>query len=156
MPELRRWFGFLSARLRHVRIVNGDWSRVLTTGAAWTLSVRQKPGAYAGVFLDPPYGDVGRASLYGRHESLTVAEEVRAWALAHGDDRRWRIVYAGFDDEGADLVAAGWTPVEWFTEGYLTGGLGNQNTDGHQQHRERLWLSPHCPAPGRDEPEALF
>ena len=33
MPELRRWFQFLSARLRHVRILNGDWKRAVTGGA---------------------------------------------------------------------------------------------------------------------------
>jgi hypothetical protein len=42
MPELRRWFQFLSARLRHVRILNGDWRRAVTGGASLTLPVRMK------------------------------------------------------------------------------------------------------------------
>ena len=146
MPELRRWFDALSARLRHVRIVNGDWSRVVTRGAAWTLPVRQGQGP-AGVFLDPPYGDVGRVSLYGKHEDFSVAEQVRAWCLENGDEPKFRIVYAGFDEEGEELEAAGWTVQEWFTKGHLRGGMGNlaaTNGGTHQQHRERLWLSPHC------------
>jgi len=157
MPEVRRWFAFLSARLRHVRIINGDWSgaingsyeRLLTSGASLTLPVRQGKGP-CGVFLDPPYGvDDRDASIYGENDSLQVAARVREWCLKHGDDPRYRIVYAGFDQEGEALVAAGWREVEWFRGGFLKGGLGNMKREkgdgpGHQQHRERLWLSPHC------------
>jgi hypothetical protein len=157
MPEVRRWFAFLSARLRHVRIINGDWSgavngsyeRLLTSGASLTLPVRQGKGP-CGVFLDPPYGvDDRDASIYGENDSLQVAARVREWCMEHGDDPRYRIVYAGFDQEGEALVAAGWREVEWFRGGFLKGGLGNMKRErgdgpGHQQHRERLWLSPHC------------
>ena len=157
MPELRRWLCFLSARLRHVRIVNGDWTgavngswkRVCTSGAAETLTVRMDKGR-VGFFLDPPYGVSDRDAVYGKQESFTVAAEVRAWCLAKGDDPKYRIVYAGFDTEGEELVAAGWREVEWFRAGHLKGGMGNSKKNkpdgdaGHQQHRERLWNSPHC------------
>lgn len=148
MPELVRWFRWLSARLRHVRIVNGDWSRVVTTGAAHTLPVRQ--GGHAGIFADPPYDSAERYSgLYrGGHDDGTVAGRVREWALRAGDNPRNRIVVAGYDTEHGDLEAAGWTCHEWFAAGFLTGGLGNtaqgDDDDGHQQDRERLWASPHC------------
>jgi hypothetical protein len=163
MPEVRRWFAYLSARLRHVRIINGDWTgaingsyeRVLTSGATLTLSVRQGKGP-CGVFLDPPYGvDDRDTSLYGDNDSLQVAARVREWCLEHGDDPRYRIVYAGFDQEGSALVAAGWREVEWFRDGLFKGGMGKQKRNkgdgpGHQQHRERLWLSPHCLQPETD------
>jgi len=158
MPELRRWFCWLSARLRHVRIINGDWTgavnggweRVCTGGAALTLPVRQGKGP-VGFFMDPPYAVDDRDSLYGAQESFTVAKDVRQWCLKHGDDNRYRIVYAGFTGEGEELLAAGWREVEWFRVGHLKGGMGNtakrdEDDDGpaHQQHRERLWVSPHC------------
>ena len=63
------------------------------------------------------------------------------------DNPQLRIVLAGFDGEhGDDLTDAGWTTVEWFKAGFLTGGMGNtgKGEGGHQQARERLWLSPHC------------
>ncbi len=139
MPELIRWFRYLSARLRHVRILNGDWSRSVTTGAAHTLNVRQGDGP-AGVFLDPPYDNDERSRNLYVEDCGSVAADCRQWALSVGDNPRWRIVLAGYDTEHAALEEHGWTAVAWFTDGYLTGGYGN----GHQQHRERLWLSPHC------------
>jgi len=89
---------------------------------------------------------VGRGDLYGAHESFSVAEEVRQWCLKVGDDPKWRIVYAGFDQEGEALVEAGWREIEWFRGGHLKGGMGNtsKGKKKNQQHRERLWLSPHC------------
>lgn len=159
MPELRRWFGWLAARLRHVRIINGDWQRVCTYGATRTLSVRR--GGTAGVFLDPPYADTAdrRGGLYAV-DSLDVAHDVRSWCLEHGVEPDLRIVLAGFDGEhGTALLDAGWTEVEWFgTGGFLGGGMGNIGSKGHQQARERLWASPHCLHPESDavEQSTLF
>ena len=145
MPELRRWFEFLSARLRHVRILNGDWKRAVTGGASKTLPVRQ--GGVCGIFLDPPYADTaGRAAVYGQTEDFAVAHAVREWALKAGSDPQYRIVMAGYDGEhGDEFERAGWRTVEWFKGGWLKGGMGNQDEDeGNQQDRERLWCSPHC------------
>ena len=161
MPLLVDWFGWLSARLRHVRIINGDWTRACTTGASQTLPVRQGHGP-AGVFLDPPYADTASRvdDLYA-HDSMDVAHDVREWCLANGDDPRYRIVLAGFEDEhdvgGTDaLVDAGWTSHEWFTAGFLSGGMGNTGKDGHQQKRERIWSSPHCVTPSTTTQLGMF
>ena len=144
MPELRRWFQWLSARLRHVRIINGDWKRVCTTGAAKMLSVRMEQGV-CGFFFDPPYSAEAdrRAGLYMK-EDLSVAHAVREWCLKNGNDPDYRIVLAGFEGEHNDLEAHGWRVVEWYTQGFLCGGYAIGSANGHQQHRERLWLSPHC------------
>ncbi len=152
MPELVRWLRYLSARLRHVRVLNGDWSRLVTGGALKTLSVRQK-NSVAGVFLDPPYADTADRtdSLYAA-DSLTVAHDVREWCLANGDNPVYRIVLAGYEGEhGGALERAGWTVHEWYKAGHLQGGYGNiavgNGTGDHQQKRERLWASPHCLVP---------
>jgi hypothetical protein len=145
MPELLRWFRFLSARLRHVRILNGDWTRAVTTGALKTLGVCKGDGV-AGVFLDPPYScDVRKSDLYAS-DDLTVAVAVRQWAIEHGEDPQLRIVLAGFADEhAAEMTAAGWRVVEWYRAGFLKGGMANVGGSGStQQTSERLWMSPHC------------
>jgi len=159
MPELRRWLRFLAARLRHVRILCGDWSRACTSGALKTLPVRSGKGK-AGVFLDPPYGDVRDADLYAA-DSLTIAAEVRAWCLANGDDPDLRIVLAGFDEEHTELEAHGWRVVEWYKAGFLKGGMSNTGKEkGNNQHRERLWFSPHClqlqTKPAQPQQQSLF
>lgn len=61
----------------------------------------------------------------------------------HGEEQDLRIVLAGYEGEHPGLVEAGWREVEWFRSGFLKGGMGNMGS-GHQQARERLWLSPHC------------
>jgi hypothetical protein len=144
MPELLRWFEFLSARLRHVRIIQGDWSRALTPSASKTLSVRTGDGI-CGVFLDPPYStEANRTmSIYTR-DCGNVAHDVRAWCLANGEDKQYRIALAGYDTEHIELESHGWRVVEWFKTGFLKGGRGNTSTKGSQQNRERIWLSPHC------------
>jgi hypothetical protein len=118
-------------------VLNGDWSRLCTTGAMHTLTVRQ--GGHVGLFLDPPYADAIRAGgLYG-HDSGAVTHAVRAWCIANGADPHRRIVLAGYDTEHTELEAHGWTRHEWFAhDSLLRGGMGDQ------QHRERLWASPHC------------
>ena len=149
MPGLLRWFALLAARLRHVRIVNGDWQRVCTTGATKTIDVRQGDKK-CGIFFDPPYDSEERSA--GLYHSLlddgSVATTVREWCLRHGSDPDYRIVLAGYDTEHIELEEHGWSAHEWFKGGYLTGGYGNIavgfNTGDHQQRRERLWSSPHC------------
>ena len=153
MPELRRWFAYLSARLRHVRILHGDWTRLATTGALKTLQVRQKQGV-VGIFLDPPYNRQERDPGLYRMDATAerdLAAECRAWCLAYGDDPDYRIVLAGFAGEGHEaLEAHGWRCISWFTEGHLRGGMGEQ------QQRERLWASPACLGAVKAVPQMSF
>lgn len=170
MPQLARWFRHLAARLRHVRITQGPWQRVVTSSAADTLSSRN--GGHVGIFLDPPYA-IDTAGADGRTQSRTsglyaidddtsgadhVAMQAVEWAIATArkpDRQHWRIVWAGMegDSPGQILDQAGWQQIEWFTDGYLTGGMAQQGADGHQQGRERLWLSPSCIHGTPAEPE---
>lgn len=137
MPKLRLWMRLLCARMRHVRIVNGQWHRVCTQGALRTLSVRT--GGTCGVFLDPPYTEEVRAMGLYAAESGDVAHDVREWCKRMGNESWLRIVLAGLDSEHDELLAHGWRKIEWYEhDSMLAGGISKRG------HLERLWLSPHC------------
>ena len=102
------------------------------------------PDGNGGIFIaweDNPAGD---SDIYA-HDSESIAHDVAQWAIKHGDDPKYRIVLAGFEGEhGSIFEDHGWQTEEWFNGGFLRGGMGNIGKGGHQQNRERLYLSPHC------------
>jgi hypothetical protein len=130
----------LSARLRHVRVCCGDWSRVMGPSPMFPNG-RSSKSYRVGVFLDPPYADTaGRDGDLYRVDSLSVAHKVREWALAHGDDPRYRICLAGYSGEHA--MPPEWECVAW----KAAGGYSSQRKGAKSlnPHRERLWFSPGC------------
>ena len=128
------WFAALAQRLRRVRVVCGDWSRVCGD------SVTFKHGL-TGVFLDPPYADTAgrQADLYN-NDSLDVAHAVRAWALTAGERKDMRIALCGY--AGEHVMPASWEEVPWKARG----GFGSQGAGVGRENaaRERIWFSPHC------------
>lgn len=128
--SLAPWFTALSERLRRVRIVSGDFLRVLTKSTLATEGTN-----CCGVFLDPPYSHELRSAKIYAHDDSTASARAREWALAHGDDERLRIVLAGL--EGEHEMPANWRCIEW------TGASGLGRVSGNR-HKERLWLSPQC------------
>jgi DNA adenine methylase len=130
------WMQSLAQRLRHVRVCSGDWSRVCGP------TVTFKHGL-TGVFLDPPYSaEAGRTDALYRMDDLSVAHDVRRWAIANGDNPLMRIALCGYDTEHA--MPENWTAVQWKT----SGGYGSQGSQGSLNAvREVIWFSPHCLTP---------
>ena len=149
----------LAERMRLVRVMCGDWRRVVTPAALCDRLV----GGRVGVFLDPPYlakadGKKRTMGLYGKHDSGDIAAEVSAWARQAAEDHpTWRIVLAGYEGEH-DLP--GWHVVAWDTSAGLWGSGGYGRAKGGQAEentaRERLWLSPSCDVPGERGQVVLF
>ena len=134
------WFDRLSARLRRVRVVCGDWSRIC--GGDWQAGYWKT----VGMFFDPPYSVDDRASVYHK-ESLDVARDVVTWSIPRGERESYRIVIAGYSDEHPELVEAGWRTEAW----KAAGGYGNvaRLSDSKargkaNRHREMLYYSPYC------------
>ena len=129
------WLKSLSMRLRQVKVVCGDWSRVC--GGNW-----QDYKSPCGIFFDPPYSDKKRNKNIYACESMTVAHDVREWAKKRGDNKNYRIIIAGYDGEHDELLNYGWTVEAW----KANGGYGNQGNGQGKENakRERLWLSPDC------------
>jgi DNA adenine methylase len=110
----------LSARLRRVRVVCGDWTRVV--GPACFGNCK---GARVGILLDPPYaGDEG---VYA--ESAPVALDAYRWAVGHPE---YRIAYCCYD--GQMVCPEGWTEERWTSK---TG-----------RSEERVFFSPSCVGQG--------
>jgi site-specific DNA-adenine methylase len=134
LVHLGDWFHALAARLRNVRVCSGDWARV--TGPSVTHG-----HGLTGVFLDPPYADTaGRDANIYAEDSLSVAHDVRAWAIEEGKNPLMRIALCGYD--GEHEMPASWSVYEWKAQGgyaNLGDGAGRENAN-----RERIWFSPAC------------
>jgi DNA adenine methylase len=136
--SLYDWFRKLSERLRYVRVVCGDWSRVC--GGHW-----QNKFGTVGIFMDPPYShDCGRDNaLYSVDENISA--EVGRWCLERGKLADYRIVLAGYDGEHDYLEEHGWSVYRWSSGGGYGNTSGDKDSRGKEnRHRERLWFSPHC------------
>jgi len=135
--NIYQWFDQLSERMRFVRVVCGDWSRVC--GGNW-----QTNNGVCGMFFDPPYSDKDRSDCYHK-EDYSVAKDVEDWCLARGDNPEMRIVVAGYDSEYKKLIDAGWSVVNWKTSGGYGNTAGDKQTRGKDNaKREILVISPHC------------
>jgi DNA adenine methylase len=124
----RAWFDSVCERVARIQVLCGDWSRCVTPSC-----ISPKVAPTIGIFLDPPYG-VGVGVSY-EDNTGTAAREVWDWAVANGDNPRFRIVVAGYED-GRSLPI-GWTAIERVEQGAFSRKSGNRKL-------ERLWLSPHC------------
>ena len=132
--DLYEYFEALADRLRRVRVCCGDWGRVL--GASPTEKI-----GVTGIFLDPPYADTAKRckDLYAQ-DSLSVAHEVREWAIANGQNPKLRIALCGY--EGEHLMPSDWECIPWKAAGgYGSQRHGNPIANGK---KERIWFSPHC------------
>lgn len=139
------WFQALANRLKRVRVCSGDWSRVCGP------SVTFKHGL-TGVFLDPPYADTAeRESGLYRKDSESVAHDVRAWAIANGENPLLRIALCGYS--GEHEMPESWEAYSW-DAGSGFGGQAKQRTGNGK--RETIWFSPHCLRPYRETQPSLF
>ncbi len=136
--NIYKWFRELSERLRYIRVVCGDWTRVC--GGNW-----QDNMGTVGIFFDPPYGaKATRCENIYSEDSLTVADEVNKWALERGQLPLYRIVLAGYFEEHENLIENGWTVHRWKARGgYANSGKGKTRGNDNR-HREALFFSPNC------------
>ena len=139
LPDLPVTYGYLAAlaeRLRSVRVCCGDWTRVVTRGAL-------NYGATVGVLLDPPYlGDVRTSDLYAADDHH-IAEDVREWAVAHGDDPRLRIALCGYEPEHVDYMPSTWR-MHTYSASKSYGSSAGGGVNDANRALERIWFSPHC------------
>jgi hypothetical protein len=128
----------LAARLPQGAVCCGEWDRVLSPACTTIHGV-------TGVFLDPPYTE-GNFQYSAGGCGGEIADAVREWAIANGNNPDLRIALCGY--EGEHILPASWECVPWKAR------KGYQTTDSAvaDRGRERIWFSPHCLRPQ----ESLF
>ncbi len=140
---IRNWMNRLCERLRDVRVTCGDWGRVVKD------SITTRHGLTA-VFLDPPYTK-GAMDYSAGGMGQGIADDVRVWCAANGNNPQLRIVLCGHAGEHDALLQQGWHIRTW------TAGGGYARTDEAVANRksETLWCSPNC-VPERGVVQDLF
>jgi hypothetical protein len=132
---LLAYFDRLAARLRRVRILCGDWRRVVKP------SITINHGLTA-LFMDPPYPQAEHDMGY--HGDNNIWHAAAAWAVENDDNPLLRIAICGYWSEATDaLFPVTWERYRWEARG----GYSNQSKDGRGRSnakRECLWFSPHC------------
>jgi len=141
-PGLWSWFRQLSERLRRVRVVCGDWTRVCS--GDW-----QDDRGTCGIFYDPPYGEAAnRDKEIYQEDSLEVAAAVREWCRERAERKTYRIVLAGYYEEHESLLDDGWTVHRWSAHGGFANKGKGKGPGSVNRHREALFFSPHCHSSG--------
>ena len=131
---IRKWMRDLCDRMRDVRVVNGDWKRVLST------SVTTRHGITA-VFLDPPY-EKGSMDYAAGGVGSGLSIDVAKWCADNGSDPNLRIALCGHAGEH-DLSSQGWVSASWKARG----GYARSVEAVENRKSETIWFSPHCVAP---------
>ena len=105
-PPALEWMQRLCERLRRVRIVCGDWRRVLGPSV---LGKGKNVGGRlpCAIFFDPPYThEIRDPDLYAEDDPK-VAAECAEWCREHGDDPDLRLCLAGY--HGEHDMPSNWT-----------------------------------------------
>ena len=143
------WMQALSDRLKRVRVCCGDWRRVCGGNSGDSLKHFFAGGNKCAIFLDPPYSaEANRNETLYREEDLTVAHDVREWAIKQGDDPRLRIALCGYSREHA--MPANWSILEWKTRGGYASAADGETNGKANCRREVIHFSPHCLKPIQD------
>ena len=126
--NLLPWFLRLRDRLRHIIVLNRDWTSAVTPSVLCDTP-SNTPGTSRAILLDPPYKTEGRGTHYDSDRDGTsddVAQASYDWALEHGE--RYRVAYCQFEDDFP--VPAGWTSLESAVQ--------------HDRRAEQILFSPPC------------
>lgn len=133
--DIYKYFNLLSNRLRYVRVVCGDWTRIC--GGEWQDKI-----GMVGIFFDPPYGIRNRTKIYHK-DSFTVSSKVKEWCLERGHKASYRIVLCGYE-EYEDLLNYGWTKLTWKGSGGYANSAKNNTQGKINRSRETVYFSPYC------------
>lgn len=132
---LQNYIRQLSIRIRRMRVLCGEWDRVLSPSITYRFGV-------TGVLLDPPYGEGKIEYAAGGNANNSIAAKVGAWAIANGENPKLKIALCGY--EGQHQMPSNWTVAEWKAGGGYGASSGGESQAKENKYRERIWFSPAC------------
>lgn len=138
--DVKEWFKILQERTKHVRVCNGDWTRVVTPSVTYKNKSLTKNGM-VGVFLDPPYLVSNREDKLYRIET-DVFKDVCDWAIENSSNVKMRIAVCGFD--GDFDFPSDWERFHWKTTGGFSSFSKTENRGKENSQNETIWFSPNC------------
>jgi len=140
----------LRERLQYVRILCGDWSRLVNS------KTNINRGGWTGFVFDPPYSlDTERASgLYANDDARNdVAVDVRRRAIELAELPLTRVVLCGYFAEHDAYIPENWERLRW----HARGGFASLGKGGGRQRatQETVWFSPKCVEAREEESRPL-
>jgi len=138
----RAYLRALAERFRRVRVLCGDWSRLVTKGA---LAAAISDGRPVGIFLDPPYAPEGRNTQVYNQDDGTVHLRVHQWCLENGQDPLKKIILCGYDGSHNELEKHGWQVHAWKAgSSFRRADSADDSGNAVNRDKERIWISPAC------------
>ncbi len=126
---IQQWLASLSDRLRHVRVQNSSWDRLLN------MHYGKSSGGSVAVFMDPPY--LKYEKLY--NEKTSCALGAMNWAKENAGGNV-RVAICG---NAGDYDLPGWDVYEWSRAGTTYGSSKTKDA-------ECIWFSPNCLGTAQD------
>ena len=146
--RLTDWFKDISTRLSDTEMFCLDLSKrtekVIALYTDWynfnskTITGTTNPNWVTGWYLDPPYNTKGRGKSY-LHDNMTIANDVREWAIEQGQNQQYRIAVSGYKDDYKEWPS-NWDCVSWQRDSTRYG-----STKLAEYSREEvIYFSPYC------------
>lgn len=135
--HIQEHINLLHNRLKRVRVVSGDWKRIVTPSVTYN-NVGLGAKDITGIFMDAPYDLNNREKVY--REDADIFKQVCQWAESNGNNSRLRIAVCGYESDY--VFPETWKVYRWATQGGLA-HLGDAQGKVNSR-RETVWFSPHC------------
>lgn len=106
--DKREMIGWFQERLQNVKVVSGDWTRVM--GGNWRTA-----RGNCGVFLDPPSKSKLGDNMDTFTEDYNLTKDVLDWCKENGKDPLYKIAICDYDGKYKELEELSWnkfTPQE--------------------------------------------
>ena len=142
---IKAWFNRLSSRLARTYLLCNGWEGTLSKH----MLKGRNANAVTGIFFDPPYNTVGRKNGLYSFDSMTVADEVCAKAIAISEEYpdNVRIALCGYIKDYPNMPDT-WERLVWRT------AQGRGGKAPEYDRSEAVWFSPSCQSPASQS--ALF